>query len=132
MTVARPRSIVGWVLLVPLAALYLLGGLGKLSGAAAEQFAGWGYAPWFAILIGGLEAAGAVGLLVPRTTRLAVYGLSVIMLGAAYTHLTNGEGVQVVRPGIFLGVLWLVWWLRGTRASVVERPASAPVREGDQ
>ena len=124
MTAAQPRSIVGWVLLVPLAALYLLGGLG--------QFAGWGYAPWFAILIGGLEAAGAVGLLVPRTTRLAVYGLSVIMLGAAYTHLTNGEGAQVVRPGIFLGVLWLVWWLRGTRASVMERPASAPVREGDQ
>ena len=126
MTAVQPRSIVCWVLLALLAALYLLAGLGKLSGGAAEQFAGWGYAPWFAILIGVLEIAGAVGLLVPRTTRLAVYGLSVIMLGAAYTHLTNGEGAQVVRPGIFLGVLWLVWWLRGARASVAERTASVP------
>ena len=34
------------------------------------------------------------------------------LLGAAYTHLSNGEGAQVIRPIAFLAVLWVVWWLR--------------------
>jgi hypothetical protein len=34
------------------------------------------------------------------------------MFGAAYTHLANHEGLQVLRPMIFLAVLWTVWWLR--------------------
>jgi len=38
-----------------------------------------------------------------------------------YTHLANGEGLDVLRPVIFLGALGAVWWLRrGSR-----RPAPA-------
>ena len=76
------------------------------------MFAHWGYPAWFATLIGALELTGAVGLLVPRTTRYAVLWLTVIMFGAGYTHLANHEGIQVMRPVIFLAVLWAVWWLR--------------------
>jgi putative oxidoreductase len=76
------------------------------------MFAHWGYPAWFATLIGVLELTGAVGLLIPRTTRYAVWGLTVIMLGAAYTHLASHEGIQVLRPVIFLAVLWAIWWLR--------------------
>jgi uncharacterized membrane protein YphA (DoxX/SURF4 family) len=76
------------------------------------MFEGWGYAAWFATLIGVLELAGAIGLIVPRTTRWAILGLTAIMLGAAYTHLANGEGVQVVRPLVFLAGLWGLWFLR--------------------
>ncbi len=95
-----------------LAAAYGMAGLGKLTGAATEMFAGWGYPAWFATLIGILELAGALGLLIPKTTRYAILGLTGIMLGAVYTHLANDEGMQVLRPVIFLVVLWLVWWLR--------------------
>jgi len=34
------------------------------------------------------------------------------MVGAGYTHLANGEGLQVLRPLIFLTVLGMVFWLR--------------------
>ncbi len=112
MNAAKARHVIGWILVVLLAAGYALAALGKLTGAATEMFAGWGYPAWFATLIGVLELAGALGLLIPRTTRYAVLGLTVIMLGASYTHLANGEGMQVLRPAIFLAVLWLVWWLR--------------------
>ena len=78
------------------------------------MFAHWAYPAWFATLIGVLELTGAVGLLIPRTTRYAVLGLTVIMSGAAYTHLANHEGIQVLRPVIFLAVLWAIWWLRRT------------------
>lgn len=103
---------IGWVLVVLLAAAYGMAALGKLSGAATEMFAQWGYPAWFAALIGILELVGALGLLIPKTTRYAILGLTGIMLGAAYTHLANGEGMQVLRPLVFLAVLWGVWWLR--------------------
>jgi uncharacterized membrane protein YphA (DoxX/SURF4 family) len=78
------------------------------------MFTHWGYPAWFATLIGILELTGAVGLLIPRITRYAILGLTVIMFGAAYTHLANHEGIQVLRPVIFLAVLWAIWGLRRT------------------
>jgi uncharacterized membrane protein YphA (DoxX/SURF4 family) len=97
---------------VLLALGYLAAGAGKLTGAANQMFTHWGYPTWFATVIGVLELFGAIGLLIPKTTRFAVLGLTVIMFGAIYTHLSNHEGPQVLRPIIFLAVLWTVWWLR--------------------
>lgn len=85
----RIRTIVGWVLAVLLAAAYAVSAIAKLTGAATEMFAGWGYPAWFATLIGGIELVGAAGLLIPKTRRWAVLGLTVVMLGAAYTHLSD-------------------------------------------
>ena len=109
---ASPRTISSWILVIVLACLFALSALGKLTGAASPMFEGWGYPAWFALLIGCAELAGAIGLLVPKTTRWAVYGLSAVMIGAAFTHLSNGEGMQVLRPLIFLGGLWAIWLLR--------------------
>jgi putative oxidoreductase len=100
------------VLVVLIALAYTASAAAKLTGAAIPMFAHWGYPAWFATLIGALELIGAVGLLIPRTTRYAVLWLTVIMFGAAYTHLANHEGIQVLRPVIFLAVLWAIWWLR--------------------
>ena len=110
----RIRIVIGWVLTALLALAFLASSAAKLTGVATPMFAHWGYPPWFATLIGVLEFAGAVGLLIPKTTRYAILGLTVIMFGAGYTHLANHEGIQVVRPVIFLAVLWTVWWLRVT------------------
>lgn len=112
MASTRTTTIAGWILAALLAAAYAFAALGKLSGAAAPMFEGWGYPGWFATLIGVVELAGAIGLLVPRLTRLAILGLSGVMLGAVYTHLSNAEGPEVARPLIFLALLWLLWWLR--------------------
>jgi len=112
----RSRSIASWILAVVLGLLFLAAAAGKLTGAAAAMFEGWGYAPWFMTLIGVLELLGGIGLLIPKTTRYAILGLTVIMLGAAFTHLTNGEGLAVLRPLIFLGGLWSLWGMRFGRA----------------
>ena len=95
-----------------MAAGFSLAALGKLRGTAASRFESWGYPSWFAMLIGVFELSGAIGLLVPKFTRPAILGLTVIMIGATYTHLANAEGLQVLRPIIFLVVLWSIWWLR--------------------
>jgi putative oxidoreductase len=104
MNLSKMRVVIGWVLAVLLTLGFLAAATGKLTGAATQTFARWGYPAWF---------AGGIGLLIPRTTRYAVAGLTVIMFGAIYTHLANHEGLQVLRPVIFLALLWTVWWLRG-------------------
>lgn len=114
---AAPRTLSSWILVVVLAALFALAGLGKLTGAASESFAAWGYPAWFAMVIGCLEVLGAIGLLIPKFTRYAIYGLTVVMLGAIYTHLANGEGAEVLRPLVFLSALWTVWLLRRDSAA---------------
>lgn len=109
----KTKNVVSWVLVALVAALYGLAGVAKLTGAATINFAAWGYPAWFAVFIGVVEVAGAIGLLIPSTTRWAAYGLSIVMLGAAYTHLINGEGLQVLRPAIFTAIMWIVLYLRG-------------------
>jgi len=113
MATSNAKTIASWVLIGLVAVGFLLAALGKLTGAAAPMFEGWGYPSWFATLIGVLELAGAIGLLVPKTTRYAVFGLTLLMLGAAYTHVSNGEASQLARPGLFLVVMWVGLWLRG-------------------
>lgn len=110
--------IIGWILAVLLGVMFLAAGAGKFGAEAGPMFSAWGYAPWFALLIGVSEVLGGIGLLVPRTARWAVIGLTPIMLGAAYTHVANGEGMDVLRPIIFLVLLWVLWWLRRPRAAV--------------
>ena len=83
MAASRAKTISSWVLVILLAAAYLLAAIGKLTGSATQMFDGWGYAPWFATLIGVLELSGAIGLLIPKLTRFAILGLSVIMIGAS-------------------------------------------------
>jgi uncharacterized membrane protein YphA (DoxX/SURF4 family) len=111
---SKARIIISWVLAVLVALAFMASAVAKLTGVATPMFAHWGYHVWFATLIGVLELTGAVGLLIPRITRYAILGLTVIMFGAAYTHLANHEGIEVLRPVVFLAVLWAIWGLRRT------------------
>ena len=110
-------KLVGWLLAGLLALAFLASAATKLMGIATPMFLHWGYPSWFTLVIGVLELLGALGLLFRKTLLLATAGLTVIMLGAAYTHVANHEGLQVLRPVIFIIVLWLAWWLRAARSS---------------
>jgi uncharacterized membrane protein YphA (DoxX/SURF4 family) len=105
-----------WVLAGVLAALFLGSGALKLA-RTKEQLAssGLGWVEQFpegAIkLIGVLEVAGAVGLILPAAlkiapvlTPLAAVGLVLVMAGAAVTHARRREIPNAAVP-IVLGVL---------------------------
>ncbi len=83
-----------WILTILLALLFVSGALPKLQGVAGmvRRFADWGYGPGFLTLIGILEGAGGLLLLVPRTAFYGAFVLFVVMLGAIYTHLSTGIG----------------------------------------
>lgn len=107
-------NIIVWVVSALLAIFYILAGTPKVlqSENVLQMFADWGYPIWFAVTIGVFEVAGGILLLVPRAAQYSAILLGLIMLGAIYTHLANGEGLQVLRPIIFLMLLSIVTWGR--------------------
>lgn len=102
---SRTRSIVLWVLSGLLTAMYLFAGGMKLSGnqEVVANFMRYGHSDAFRLFIGAAEVSGAIGLWIPRLAFWAAIGLIIIMLGAVYTHVTNGE--NPVGPIVFALVL---------------------------
>lgn len=92
--------------------------------------------PWLPRIIGPLEIAGALGMLLPSIARvrpmltpLAGVGLSTVMVLAAGMHTLRGE-LQMVPVNILLGALAsFVAWGRFTRAPIEpRRPMTGSVR----
>src|SRR5262245_27558178 len=78
-----------WVLSIGLAFIFLMAGVPKLAGAEAHirHFAVWGYPDWFRLVVGAIETASALSVLVPRFAWIGAGALMVIMAGATYTHV---------------------------------------------
>ena len=70
----RARLLAAWLLAVYLARMYLQMGWVKFDpeGFWTAAFVRWGYPAWFRLLIGGLEVAGGICLVVPWTARLGL------------------------------------------------------------
>ena len=89
-----------WIVSGLLAALFLLAGIPKLMGAEGwlRHFASWGYPDWFRLVVGTVEVASAVLLLIPKFATLGACGVIVVMAGATYTHLFRApdEGWRAV------------------------------------
>ena len=114
--------IIGWIIRVLVALQMGLAGLGKFTGPKmwTDKFAHYGYAGWFVTVIATLELGGAVLLLIPKFSKCGMMILSVVLLGACYTHLTNGEAAQIVRPLIPLVLLTVACWLNRPAASAAK------------
>ena len=102
--VRRGVNVALWVVQVLLAAAFVMSGGGKLAGTErmVELFDTIGVGQWFRYVVGALEIAGAVGLLVPRLAGLAALGLTGVMAGAAVTEVAIG-GMPV--PALILAIL---------------------------
>ena len=111
---AKGKTIALWIVSVLLTAMFLFaGGLKLISpGQAKSMFVAYGYAAWFATFIGTCEVLGAIGLLVPRLAGLAAAGLSVIMVGAVFTHGTHREYTHALTPLVLLALLVAVAYSR--------------------
>jgi putative oxidoreductase len=105
-----------WILQIAAAAMFLMVGYLKLSGS--EQMVGLyqaiGIGQWFRYLTGSLEVAGAILLLIPRTSGLGALLLASVMVGAVITHLfiVGGSPLMAI---ILLIVTTVVAWGRRQR-----------------
>jgi len=117
------RNVIAWILQALLAAAFIFSGFNKLNHGpeTAKMFGSMGLPAWFAYFIGAAELLGGIGLLVPRTVRLAAAGLIVIMLGAFVMHATviPGGAAKGMPALVLLVLLGVVVWLRRPAARVV-------------
>jgi putative oxidoreductase len=110
---ARRRAItIGlWLIQLILAVQFAGAGLFKLSAAPVmvEMFTTIGIGQWFRVLVGTLELAGAIGLLVPRLAGLAALGLAGVMLGAIFANLLILGAAPWLPMGLLLCCALVVW-----------------------
>ena len=90
----RVASSIAWAIQLLIAAQFALSGLGKFfDGEGWERrFRAWGYPDNFFLLVGAIELALALFILVPKAWRIATLGTVVFMIGAAATHIRAGDG----------------------------------------
>src|SRR3712207_1976679 len=105
-----------WALQAVLALMFAMAGLAKVAGDAAmvEMFATIGIGQWFRYVVGALELAGAVGVLIPRLSGLAALGLIGLMAGATLTNVLV-LGTSPLLPIALMLLSVLVAWGRWSR-----------------
>jgi putative oxidoreductase len=101
-----------WILTILLAVLMAGPGSQKFTSPTWERmFRSWGYPDGFYLVIGAIEVAGGIALLIPRLASYAGITLSIVMLGAAATQVLRG-GRDGVGELVFAALLALVAWIR--------------------
>lgn len=119
----RALGVALWALQAVLAVQFAGAGILKLAGAhdMVVMFASIGLGQWLRYLVGTLEVAGAIGLLIPRLSGLAAMGLICLMVGATATNLFVIDYSPLL-PLAYLVVSVLIAWgrLPATRAAVVQ------------
>lgn len=107
-----------WLLQILLAAVFLYEGIDKFSERRLwlRVFDEIGFGQWFRYFTGVVEVSGAVMLLIPRTTLIAVGLLACTMIGALLVHaFVTGVGPQTMFVGILLVMLSTVGATRMNR-----------------
>lgn len=98
-----------WAVQVLAALAFFVAGTAKFGDPSwARNFARWGYPDGFYLVIGVAETLGAFCLLVPRIASYAAAVLGAIMVGAALTHVVQGQSQFANMPVIYLGLLLVV------------------------
>jgi uncharacterized membrane protein YphA (DoxX/SURF4 family) len=112
------RTVALWVLQVALAFQFAGGGLLKLTGAPemVDLFADVGAGQWLRFVVGAVEVAGAVGLLIPRLSGLAALGLAGVLVGATLTNLFVIDQSPWLAIVLLLACALVAWgrWSRTT------------------
>lgn len=120
----RPTSRVGhralWVLQILMGVFFVVASAApKFIGDpyAVEIFTEIGAGQWFRYVVGALELAGGIGLMVPRLAGPAAVGLMALMIGAGYTQAVVLDApAMLTSPAVFFVLAAVIAW--GRRASI--------------
>ena len=114
-------NIIGWILAIVLALVFVLAGGVKLIGTPGmvAEFAQIGVGQWFRIVTGLVEVSGAIGLLIPKFRFWAALQIATVMIGATGVNLWVLQMRALAGLTAILMVLALVLaWLRRPQKGV--------------
>jgi putative oxidoreductase len=119
------KAVALWVITLLVVAGFLRAGIAKFSDTSgwARAFVHWGFPVWFRVLVGVMEVAGAVLLLIPRTAIHGAALIIVVMLGGVGTHLVHGEARHVMSEIVPITLTSIVAFAR-RRQAAAPQPAS--------
>jgi putative oxidoreductase len=102
-----------WLPRVALAVIFAAAGFSKVAGdpAMIDLFSDIGAGQGLRYVVGVLEIAGAIGVLVPRLCGLAAAGLALLMLGATITNIAV-LGYSPIVTLFLLAIAAFTVWLR--------------------
>jgi uncharacterized membrane protein YphA (DoxX/SURF4 family) len=108
-----------WVLQALVAAAFVMASVTKFTAypEAVRTFDQIGFGHWFMYLIGSLELAGAIGVLVPRLCGLAGLALAGLLAGAVVTELLVADAAHAATPAGYLIPVAVVAWARRDRTA---------------
>lgn len=117
----RPANVALWVLQALLAAAYAAGAMPKLTAQpeAVAGFADLGFGTTGMYVIGALEVAGAVALLVPRLCGLAALAFAGLMVGAVTLTVLHLDAADATVPAALLVLVAIVAWARRDRTAAL-------------
>ncbi|MFC5091395.1 DoxX family protein [Amycolatopsis plumensis] len=98
------------------------GGIMKVTGTPVmvEMFTEIGAGQWLRYVVGALEIAGAVGLLIPLLSSLAALGLAAVVVGAAITNVFLLEESPWLPLALLVGAAVIAWARRSRTSSLVD------------
>ena len=113
---ARWPTALLWTAQIAAAAMFLLAGTLKLTGAApmVQVFAAIGIGQWFRYVTGTIEVVSALLLLVPSLAFFGASAMVVTMIGAVLTHfvIIGGNPLPAI---VLLAVTSAIAWVRRPR-----------------
>jgi hypothetical protein len=112
-----------WIAQILTAAMFFMAGGSKLSGSPmmVAVFDEVGLGQWFRLVTGGLEVAGALLLLVPRTAAAGGALLAAVMVGAVGAHLFVLGGSPAMPLVLLAASLFVAWGRRDRLAAWIAR-----------
>ena len=109
----KRNLIISWILRVLVALGFIAASLGKLTKnqEVIKMFENWGFPEGFYFIIGVLELVLALIMLFPKTLKISLIGISMILIGATVTHLINDPIKELIRPFVFIGLISGIYYL---------------------
>lgn len=117
---SKGRKIAYWIATAFIALGFTTSGILNLMAGdeVVAQYVALGYPAYLPRFLGLAKVLGAIALVAPKFPRLkewAYAGITFDLLGAAYSHIANGDPIgDVVAPIVLLAVLAASYFLRPT------------------
>ncbi|AOE50908.1 DoxX family protein [Kangiella sediminilitoris] len=115
------------VVVLILLVIFLVSGSAKLMGLnfELEAFTRWGYPIWFMYLVGFIEIAAVVLLLIPKVSSIGSLVMAGVMAGAIATHMMHHEWLMlIVALAILVLTLYRTYLGREKIQILIERSLS--------